>query len=130
MPKKIKVLLVEDDEAIREMYRIQFEFANIPIAIAETGTDAYKLAKKLRPDLLLLDLKIPKMTGEELLQKLHREKWAKDMKVVILSNINPEEAPAYIQQQEIERYMVKAHYTPKKVVKAIAQIMRRLAANN
>lgn len=114
---------MEDDKAIREMYRLKFELANIPIHTAEEGRDALKKALRLKPDILLLDIKIPTLGGEEVLQKLQSQKWLKKTKIIILTNINFREAPKQIHDLHFDKYIVKAHYTPAKVVKAVQEFM-------
>ena len=127
MPQKHKILLIEDDEAIREMYRIKFDMAGIDVAIAEDGKDGLKLAKKFRPDLLLLDLKIPTMGGEDVLEALQTNTdWGKNMKVMIMSNITRDVAPKKLNMLSIDRYLVKAHYTPTQVVKIVKEMLETL----
>lgn len=123
VPKNKTILLIEDDEAIREMYRLKFEHFGVAITTAEDGKEALKTALKIKPSILLLDIKIPTIGGEEVLEELQKHAWAKDMKVIILSNINEKEAPAKLRELHYDRYMVKAHYTPAKVVKAVAEVL-------
>jgi DNA-binding response OmpR family regulator len=122
--QKQKILLIEDDEAIREMYRLKFEVAGLEVRIAEDGQQGLKLAKQFKPDLLLLDLKIPTMGGEDVLEILQTTTdWAKDMKVIIMSNISRNVAPKKLKKLKIDRYLVKAHYTPAQVVEEIRSIL-------
>src|SRR5690606_5428480 len=112
VPKNKKLLLVEDDEAIREMYRLKFALQNIDIAIAENGREARKLALKIKPELILLDIKIPEYIGDEILYKLRRYDWAANMRVIILTNISRDEAPDGLERLGFDRYIIKAHFTP------------------
>jgi DNA-binding response OmpR family regulator len=121
--QKIKILLIEDDEAIREMYRLKFAQKKIDIIIAEDGKQGLKEAMKLQPHLLLLDLRIPKFDGVEVLEKLRRFEWGKNMKVVILSNINETEAPKKLTKLGYDQYLVKAHTTPTKVITAVKEFL-------
>lgn len=103
------------------MYRLKFTQKKIDVSIAEDGKQALKLAIRLKPDLLLLDLKIPKFDGVEVLEKLRRYEWGKRMKVVILSNISETEAPKNLITHGYDLYLVKAHTTPTKVISALKQ---------
>ncbi len=127
MPQKTKILLIEDDEAIREMYRIKFAMAGIEVVIAEDGRKGLKLAKKFKPDLLLLDLKIPTIGGEDVLEALqHKTVWGKKMKVIIMSNISQEVAPKKLNDLHIDNYLVKAHYTPTQIVKVVKETLKKI----
>lgn len=102
------------------MYRIKFEVAGLKVKIAQDGKQGLKLAKRFKPDLLLLDLKIPTLGGEEVLEKLQSEDdWAKNMKVIILSNISRNVAPKKLRDLRVDKYLVKAHYTPTQVMEII-----------
>lgn len=105
------------------MYRLKFANEGIQIETAEDGVQALKMAVRLRPDVLLLDIKIPTIGGEDVLEKLQRLSWAKDMKVIIMTNINEKEAPKKFLKLHYDQYIVKAHYTPAKVVKAVKDIL-------
>lgn len=123
VPKKQTILLIEDDEAIREMYELKFAHAGVAITTAIDGKQALTLAHKIKPDILLLDIKIPTIGGEEVLEDLQKKPWGKRMKVIILSNINEKEAPAKLRELHYDRYMVKAHFTPTKVLRAVQDIL-------
>jgi DNA-binding response OmpR family regulator len=123
VPKKQTILLIEDDEAIREMYELKFAHVGVAITTAADGQEALKLAHRIKPTILLLDIKIPTIGGEEVLEELQQQPWAKQMKVIILSNINEKEAPAKLRELHYDRYMVKAHFTPSKVVKAVTEVI-------
>lgn len=123
VPKNKSILLIEDDEAIREMYRLKFTYYGVVIHTAEDGVEALKIARRIKPDILLLDIKIPTIGGEDVLEELQKLPWAKNMKVIILSNINEKEAPAKLRELHYDRYMVKAHFTPSKVVKAVEELI-------
>lgn len=123
VPKNKTILLIEDDEAIREMYRLKFANSGIVLHTAEDGVKALSVARRIKPDIIMLDIKIPTIGGEEVLEQLQALPWAKHMKVVILSNINEKEAPAKLRELHYDRYMVKAHFTPSKVFKAVTELI-------
>lgn len=123
MLKNSNVLLIEDDEAIREMYRLKFANKKIDISVAEDGVQALKLALRLRPFLVLLDLRIPTIDGVEVLRKLRRYEWGREMKVIVLTNISESEAPKPLAKLGYDYYMIKAHSTPTKVVNLVKQFL-------
>jgi len=122
-----KIVIVEDEVAIAEMYRFKLEHAGHQVRSAHNGQDGLALAQAFRPDLILLDLMMPKMSGEEMLKQLRATDWGKDIKVVILTNITEDTNTARLSDLKIERYIVKANYTPSQVAEIIPQVLTEKA---
>lgn len=110
-----KIAIVEDDQAISQMYRMKFEAEGFEVETAENGKLGYELAKAMQPDLMLLDLMMPEMNGDECLEKIRSESWGKDIKVIILTNMGEQEAPAKLKDLGVENFIVKASMTPRQV---------------
>ncbi len=109
-----KILIVEDDNPIRELYKYKLSLAGYDIRVAVDGNDGLKQAKDFMPDLIMLDLKMPNKSGDEMLRELRSWSWGKDMLVIILTNISKTEAPMDMRLLNVNQYIVKVHYTPKK----------------
>lgn len=111
------------------MYALKFEAEGLRVKIAEDGREGLKVAKRFKPDLLLLDIKIPAIGGEDVLETLQtKTDWAKDMKVIVMSNINSNVAPAKLKSLKVDRYLVKAHYTPAQVAKIVRETLAEMSA--
>ncbi|MEI9913440.1 MAG: response regulator [Candidatus Saccharibacteria bacterium] len=82
---------------------------------AGDGEQGLELIKNFRPDLILLDLLMPIKNGEDMLEELRQFNWAKDIRVIVLTNISKDEAPSKLRLLNVDRYIVKAHYTPIKL---------------
>jgi two-component system alkaline phosphatase synthesis response regulator PhoP len=115
----MKIAIVEDDAAISQMYRIKFEAEGYEVETAENGQLGLELIKEMKPDIVLLDLMMPVMDGEEMLTKLRQETWGKDIKVIILTNMGESEAPASIKDMHVEAFILKANMTPRQVAKLV-----------
>jgi DNA-binding response OmpR family regulator len=115
----MKIAIIEDDQAISQMYRIKFEAEGYEVETAENGKLGLELTEKMRPDIVLLDLLMPEMTGDEMLQKLRKTEWGKDIKVIILTNMGEQEAPDIIKQLNVRRFIVKAEMTPRQVAEMV-----------
>lgn len=111
-----KIVIVEDDQPIREMYQLKLEKAGYDVKSAADGVKGLELIQNFKPDLVLLDLLIPQMSGDELLAKVRKTKDLAKTRVLVLTNVSEDEAPASLKSLNVERYMIKAHYTPKQVV--------------
>jgi DNA-binding response OmpR family regulator len=114
-----KVAIIEDDQAISQMYRIKFEGEGYTVETAENGRLGLELAEKMRPDIMLLDLMMPEMNGDEMLKKLRATAWGKDIKVIILTNMGEQEAPEEVKQLNVRRFIVKAEMTPRQVAEMV-----------
>ena len=120
-----KVLLVEDDPPIRQMYAMKLKTEGYDIAEATDGVEGLEKAKEFEPDLILLDLRMPVMTGQEMLKKLRETDWGKHILVIVLTNVSQSEASMDLKLLRVEKYIVKAHYTPKQVVETVGEILSR-----
>ncbi len=114
-----KVAIIEDDSAISQMYRIKFEAEGYKIETAENGVLGLKLIEEMKPDIVLLDLMMPEMNGDEMLVKLRETAWGKDIKVIILTNMGESEAPPIIKDLNVEAFILKANMTPRQVAELV-----------
>jgi len=110
-----KVAIVEDDLAIAQMYRLKFETEGFQVEIAENGRLGLGLCQEMKPDIVLLDLMMPEMNGDEMLEKMRGTDWGKKIKVIILTNVGEQEAPEKLKTLDITAFIVKAEMTPKQV---------------
>ena len=114
-----KIAIVEDDEAISQMYRIKFEAEGYTVETAPNGKLGLALAEEMHPDIMLLDLMMPIMDGEEMLAKMRRTDWGKKIKVIILTNRGEQEIPDSIKNAGIEALILKAAMTPRQVAELV-----------
>jgi len=110
-----KVAIVEDDLAIAQMYRLKFEAEGYTVEIAENGKLGLQLCEQMKPDIVLLDLMMPEMNGDEMLEKMRKTDWGKNIKVIILTNVGEQEAPESLKDLGIAAFIVKADMTPRQV---------------
>ncbi len=118
-----KVLVVEDDEAIRNLYTLKLHQEGLEVFAAENGSIGYAMAKLQQPDIILLDLRMPIMSGEEMLAKLRSTDWGSGIRVIILTNISKSEAPHSLRFLHVDRYVVKVHHTPAQVVAMVRETL-------
>ena len=110
-----KIAIIEDDLAIAQMYRLKFEAEGYRVEIAENGKLGLELCEQMKPDLVLLDLMMPEMNGDEMLEKMRSTDWGKDIRVIILTNVSEQEAPGKLKDFNVSAFVVKAEMTPKQV---------------
>ncbi|PID31680.1 hypothetical protein CR970_04545 [Candidatus Saccharibacteria bacterium] len=117
MPKKVAI--IEDDQAIAQMYRMKFEAEGYDVQTAENGRYGLGLLNEFRPDIVLLDLMMPEMSGDEMLVELRKTDWGKDLKVIVLTNMGEQEAPEVVKDLNVRQFIVKADMTPRQVAEMV-----------
>ncbi len=110
-----KIAIIEDDIAISQMYRIKFEAEGYQVQSAENGKLGLELIEAMKPDVVLLDLMMPEMNGDEVLTLMRKTDWGKDIKVIILTNMGEQEAPEVLKSLNVSAFIVKADMTPRQV---------------
>lgn len=114
-----KVAIIEDDLAISQMYRLKFEAEGYAVETAENGELGFELIDQMRPDIVLLDLMMPIMTGEEMLAKLRATRWGSGMKVIILTNRGEQEISPEVKKLNVSALILKADMTPRQVAEIV-----------
>jgi len=114
-----RIAIIEDDQAISQMYRFKFEAEGYEVETAENGRLGLELAKKMKPDIILLDLMMPEMTGDVMLGKMRATDWGKDIKVVILTNKGEQEIPDSVRKLNVTAVILKADMTPRQVAELV-----------
>ncbi|OHA10430.1 MAG: hypothetical protein A3H71_02515 [Candidatus Sungbacteria bacterium RIFCSPLOWO2_02_FULL_48_13b] len=124
-PAKTKVLIIDDDPYISEMYLLKFRESGFDVAVGADGKEALDKPLQWQPDILLLDVVMPVYDGFEVLRRLKEEGALVKTKVVLLTNLG--------QREDIDRgmklgaveYVIKAHFTPSEVVEKVKQLLSK-----
>lgn len=118
------VLLVEDDSFLANIYKTKFEMEKFKVTVAENGEEGLDLARKKAPDIILLDILMPKMDGFAVLEELKKDATTKAIPVVLLTNLG--------QKDDVERglemgavdYLIKAHTKPSETVEKVKSVLK------
>lgn len=119
----IKIAIIEDDPVISQMYRMKFEADGFEVEAAENGKLGVELVEKMRPDIILLDIQMPEMNGDEALEKIRKTGAGRNATVMVLTNLGEEEAPKSLRALGIHSYIVKAELTPRQVVERVKEAL-------
>ncbi len=119
-----KIAIIEDDLTILEMYKLKFEFANFKVSTALDGKEGLEVIKREMPDMILLDIRMPVMSGDEMLRELRATDWGKDIPVIVLTNISRDEAPRTLWHLGVSDYIVKASSTPQMILEKVEQLLK------
>ena len=119
-----KIVIVEDNPALSDIYKIRLEALGYICFIAADGIEALSLIEKERPSLVLLDLMMPKLAGDQVLRIMRSSDWGKDIKVLIISNLNEADAAPGLREQGIEGYAVKANLSDDQIDQLVNNILK------
>lgn len=122
---KSKILIVEDDSYISDMYRIKLESDGFEVEIAADGQAGLDAILKSHPDLVLLDVVMPKMDGFSVLQKIRKNPDFKNMPVMMLTNLGQKDSVEKGLLLGANGYIIKAHFTPSEVVEKIKEFLNK-----
>jgi len=122
---KKKVLLVEDDQMIVEMYKLRLEEGGFEVFVTDKGSEAIEIAGKEQPDIILLDIILPEIDGFAILQSLKSEGSTKKIPVVMLTNLSQESDQQKGTQLGAVGYFVKAQHTPADIMNEIKKILEK-----
>ncbi len=109
---EVRVLLVEDDAALAQMYRVKLERDGYTVQVAGDGEEALTRLVNQLPDLIFLDVRLPRMDGLTFLERLRADPRTKNVPVVIVSNYSEEELVSRGLQLGALEYLVKSQTTP------------------
>lgn len=121
--EKKKLLLIEDDPFIRDIYNVKFSQEGFEVSMAENGVEALKKMEQLVPDVILLDIIMPYMDGMETLKNIrNKEEWKK-IPVIMLTNISEKEKITESEDYGISDYLIKSQFTPSEVVQKVKNLL-------
>jgi two-component system alkaline phosphatase synthesis response regulator PhoP len=118
----LKILIVEDEEQTLKALAEKFSREGFRIISARDGEEGLKVAFQERPHLILLDILMPRMGGEEMLAILRQQDWGKDTPVMILTNLSStERVSKVLEQGAYDEFLVKSNWTLSDLVKKVKE---------
>jgi CheY-like chemotaxis protein len=118
-----KILLVEDDNNLREIYEARLQAEGYDIVSAMDGEEALVVAKKEKPDLVISDVMMPRISGFEMLDILRNTEGLQDVKVIMLTALGQAEDKTRADSLGADRYLVKSQVTLEDIVKAAQELL-------
>ncbi len=119
-----KILLVEDDPFLLDMYSTKFKEVGFNIVVAQDGEMGLVKAKEELPDLILLDIVLPKKDGFEVLKLLKSDNQTAKIPVILLTNLGLDSDVKRGLELGAQSYIIKAHFTPTEVVAKVKEILK------
>lgn len=118
-----KVIIVEDNTALAEIYKTRLELLGYTCFLAYNGITALYFIQQEIPDLVLLDLMVPDIAGDQILARMRGSTWGKDIPVFIISNLNEEDAPKGLRDLGISGYAVKMNLKDDDIDRIVGSIL-------
>lgn len=119
MESKKKILLVEDDTALASVYSSRLELEGFEVVHVSNGEDALSKAVEYRPDLILLDAMMPKITGFDVLDNLRAAEDIRNTKVIMLTALSQPKDKERAEKLGVDDYLVKSQVVISDVVERI-----------
>ncbi len=118
-----KVLIIEDDEFLADIYKTKFELEGFKVILAGDGEKGLKAIQTKKPDLVLLDILLPKMDGFAILQTIKKDPETKNIPVILLTNLGQKEDVQKGLKLGAVDYLIKAHFNPSETVEKVKKIL-------
>lgn len=116
---KSKILIVEDEKALNEAYQLILTSKGYKVEVAHDGDQGLVKAEKFKPDLILLDLRMPKVNGIEFLKQYKKDQANADVRVIIFSNLDAQKEIDEAYELGADRYILKAWASPNELVQLV-----------
>lgn len=118
-----KIMLVEDDNGLREIYSIRLTAEGYTVVSAGDGEEALAMAVRERPDLIISDVMMPKISGFDMLDILRSTPETKDIKVIMMTALSSEDQRTRGERLGADRYLVKSQVGIEDVVNAVHEVL-------
>lgn len=122
--QKKKILIVEDDGPLRKVLKDKIAHEDFSVLTAKDGGEGLKTAIKEKPDLILLDVIMPKMNGIKMLKKLRGNIWGKTVPVLLLSNDDDPEHIRETLKDNATDYLIKSDWKLEDIIKKIKETLK------
>ena len=122
---KATILLAEDDLTLRDMYQIRLESSDYRVLVAANGEEALKVLEENKPDVILLDIMMPKINGLDVLEKIKKNPATKDIPVIILTVLVQDQTRVKGLMTGADDYLIKSETMPGEVVKRIEAVLEK-----
>lgn len=114
-----KVLIVEDEEPLTKVLEDHLLDEKLEVILAKNGEEGLEKAKTEHPDLIILDIVMPKMNGQEMLKKLRKDPWGKKANVIFATNVGTVEAINESMESGVKDYFIKSETSLEDIVKIV-----------
>lgn len=126
MYKKKKILIVEDEEGYKNTLKMALEKEGYEILVAGNGEVGLTMAFNYRPDLIIIDLIMPRMDGSTMFEQLRYDAWGAKVPAIVLTNLNPQDTMYNkLLFNDVSSYLIKTKVQIQDVVQKVNEIVNK-----
>ncbi len=118
-----KVLIVEDDPTLQSAYKTTLELEGYKTQVAGDGEEAWRLAEADKPDIILLDMMMPRVNGLQFLLRRQGDESLRKTRVIVFSNLGSPDDIDEALSLGASKYVTKSNFTPKEMIEAINEVL-------
>jgi DNA-binding response OmpR family regulator len=122
---KYKILIIEDDQLLVNMYKTKFEAEGFDVVVANDGASGLAAAATYKPNAIVLDIMMPKLSGIDFLRELGKDDWLKSIPVLVLTNLSQQDEAKKAIELGAKEYLLKASLTPGQVVDKVRTYLQQ-----
>ncbi|MDP2951383.1 MAG: response regulator [bacterium] len=119
----IKILIIEDEKLLREMYQNKFSQEGFNALTASEEEETFRVLENQNPDIILLDILLPRGNGIEILKRLKSSNLTNKIPVIAFSNLDDPKTKARAYELGVKKYLIKTAYTPKELIKEVRETL-------
>ncbi|HSX09326.1 MAG TPA: response regulator [Candidatus Saccharimonadales bacterium] len=120
------VLIIEDDQILSDMYHDKFRLNAFKVLIAKDGERGLEIAIVDKPDIIILDLALPKMKGVQIMESLRKNSWGKTVPIIVLTNLNVDGKILEAITKFTPVYcLLKSNITPEEVINKAKEVLKQ-----
>jgi len=120
-----KILIIEDEKILVDMYKSKLEANNFEVISAFSSEEGIKILRKEKPDLVILDILLPKENGITFLEKIEKIKIMPGIRIVVFSNYDDPETKKKVFKLGVEDYLIKTQFTPREFLEKVKEYFRK-----
>jgi DNA-binding response OmpR family regulator len=119
-----KVLVIEDEEPVRRAIISALKEVQCEVIESKDGQEGLDLALTRHPDLILLDLIMPKLAGQKVCEKIREDIWGKNAHIIILTNLDSKTEKDALIKMNVDDYLVKANYKLEEIIDRVRKVLK------
>lgn len=124
MPK-LKILVVEDEQILAEMYQDKFKKEGFEVIVAKDGKEGIKMMREQKPALVLLDILLPNENGIDFLKKQKKDPELSSVPIIVFSNFDDPETKKETLDLGVKEYLIKSNHNPREIVEQIKKYIKK-----
>jgi DNA-binding response OmpR family regulator len=118
-----KLLIVEDEDSLSTVLTNKFNSEGFEVFVAKDGEEGLRLALEKHPDIILVDIILPRMDGLTMMEEIRKDSWGKHAKAIVLTNLQDDEKAQEAKRQGVNDFLIKSDWKLEDVVEKVKNIL-------